>query len=204
MALRNDEFDWGAAMRLLHWAIALGVIGLLLVGWWMGDLPNGPRKIDIYKLHKSVGLTVLALMTLRIVLRLADRRRPTPPAMPAWQQRAADASHLLMYLLLLAMPLSGWLYNSASNFPLKWFDLFRVPALSGADPALKAVAGAVHEYAAIALATLVSLHVAAALKHHFVDRDRVLRGMWPFASARPPAVPAPAVAAVPPSQEPTP
>lgn len=201
MPLRNDEWDWGALMRLLHWAIALGVIGLLAVGWWMGDLPNGPRKIGIYKLHKSVGLTVLALMTLRIVLRLADRRRPTPPAMPAWQQRAADASHVLMYLLLLAMPLSGWLYNSASNFPLKWFELFRVPALSGADPTLKAISGAVHEYAAIALAVLVSLHVAAALKHHLVDRDGVLRSMLPFASARP--APAAGAASPPTAPQPT-
>ncbi|MCE3001833.1 MAG: cytochrome b [Xanthomonadaceae bacterium] len=206
MALRNDQWDWGGAMRLLHWAIALGVIGLLAVGWWMGDLPNGPRKIEIYKLHKSVGLTVLALMTLRIALRLAHRRRPTPPAMPAWQQRAADASHLAMYLLLLAMPLSGWLYNSASNFPLKWFELFRVPALSGRDETLKAISGAVHEYAAIALAALVCLHVAAALKHHFVDRDGVLRSMLPFASARPadpsPRTPDPPAPATP--QEPSP
>ncbi|MFN7553374.1 MAG: cytochrome b [Pseudomonadota bacterium] len=185
MAWRNDERDWGTPMRVLHWAIALGVIGLLAVGWWMQDLPNGPRKIDIYKLHKSIGLTVLALMSLRIALRLVDRRRPAAPAMPAWQRRAARASHGLMYLLLLAMPLSGWLYNSASNFPLKWFDLFRVPALSGRDETLKAISGAVHEYAAIALAAIVALHVAAALKHHFGDRDGVLRAMLPFASARP-------------------
>jgi cytochrome b561 len=124
MALRNDDFDWGSVMRALHWLIALGVIGLLAVGWWMEDLPNSPRKIDIYKLHKSVGLTVLALMTVRIAWRAFDRRRPQPPSMPAWQQRAADASHVVMYLALLAMPLSGWLYNSASGFPLKWFELF--------------------------------------------------------------------------------
>ncbi len=185
MAWRNDERVWGTPMRVLHWAIALGVIGLLAVGWWMQDLPNGPRKIDIYKLHKSIGLTVLALMSLRIALRLVDRRRPAAPAMPAWQRRAARASHGLMYLLLLAMPLSGWLYNSASNFPLKWFELFRVPALSGRDETLKAISGAVHEYAAIALAAIVALHVAAALKHHFGDRDGVLRAMLPFASARP-------------------
>lgn len=184
MAWRNDERDWGTPMRVLHWAIALGVIGLLAVGWWMQDLPNGPRKIDIYKLHKSIGLTVLALMSLRILLRLVDRRRPVPPEMPGWQRRAARASHGSMYLLLLAMPLSGWLYNSASNFPLRWFDLFRVPALAAPDPALKAVAGAVHEYAAITLALLLSLHVAAALKHHFVDRDGVLRAMLPFTRAR--------------------
>jgi cytochrome b561 len=206
MPMRNDEWDWGAMMRLLHWAVALAVLGLLAVGWWMVDLPSSPRKIDIYRLHKSVGLTVLALMALRIVLRLADRRRPTPPAMPAWQRRAAAASHGLMYLLLLAMPLSGWLYNSASNFPLKWFELFRVPALSGADPTLKAVSGAVHEYAAVALAVLVALHVAAALKHHFVDRDGVLRSMLPFASARPrvppSGAPAPSVEAPDPEHAP--
>jgi cytochrome b561 len=185
MPLRNDDFDWGSAMRALHWLIALGVIGLLAVGWWMDDLPNSPRKIEIYKLHKSVGLTVLALMTLRIAWRSIDRRRPQPPAMPAWQQRAADTSHLVMYFALLAMPLSGWLYNSASGFPLKWFELFKVPALAASDATLKAVAGAVHEYTAVLLAVLASLHVLAALKHHFIDRDGVLRGMLPFASARP-------------------
>jgi cytochrome b561 len=185
VALRNDDFDWGSVMRALHWLIALGVIGLLAVGWWMEDLPNSPRKIEIYKLHKSVGLTVLALMTLRIAWRAIDRRRPRPPVMPAWQQRAADTSHLVMYFALMAMPLSGWLYNSASGFPLKWFELFRVPALSGSDATLKAVAGAVHEYTAVVLAVLAGVHVLAALKHHFIDRDGVLRGMLPFASARP-------------------
>jgi cytochrome b561 len=185
VALRNDDFDWGSVMRALHWLIALGVIGLLAVGWWMQDLPNSPRKIEIYKLHKSVGLTVLALMTLRIAWRAFDRRRPRPPVMPAWQQRAADTSHLVMYFALLAMPLSGWLYNSASGFPLKWFELFRVPALAGSDATLKAIAGAVHEYTAVVLAVLAGVHVLAALKHHFIDRDGVLRGMLPFASARP-------------------
>jgi cytochrome b561 len=185
MALRNDHFDWGSVMRALHWLIALGVLGLLAVGWWMEDLPNSPRKIDIYKLHKSAGLTVLALMTVRIAWRLLDRRRPRPPAMPAWQQRAADTSHLVMYLALITMPVSGWLYNSASGFPLKWFELFKVPALTGSDATIKAVSGAVHEYTAVVLAVLAGIHVAAALKHHFVDRDSVLRGMLPFTSARP-------------------
>jgi cytochrome b561 len=191
MALRSDTDRWGTVTRILHWLTALAVLGLLGVGWWMEGLPNSPDKIAIYKLHKSVGLTVLALAVVRIAWRLFERARPRPPSMPGWQRAFAATTHWALYAGILVMPLSGWLYNSASGFPLKWFELFKVPALSGADATLKAIAGEVHGTAAIVVAVAAGLHVLGALKHHFVDRDHVLAAMLPFHRGAAPA-PAPA------------
>lgn len=192
MGLHGDDHNWGSAMRGLHWLVALAVLGLLLVGWLMVDMPNSPDKIKVYKLHKSIGLSVLALMVVRIGWRAYARRRPTPVPMPGWQRALAASIQGLLYLCLLLMPLSGWLFNSAAGFPLKWFELFKVPALTGSDAGLKALANGVHEYTAVLLAMLVGLHVAGALKHHWIDRDNVLRAMLPFArvAPQPPAPPA--------------
>lgn len=179
MRLRNDARGWGGIAMLLHWGIAVLVIGLAVAGLWMQELPTSPAKIRLYALHKSVGISVLVLVLLRLLWRLLDRRPPYPSTLPVWQRRLAAGTHGLLYALLLLMPVSGWLYNSASNFPLRWFGLFTVPALSGPDPGLKALAHALHEYGFYLLALLFALHVAAALKHHFLDRDETLRGMLP-------------------------
>ncbi len=177
MALHSTAYRWGAVARLFHWLTALGVLALIAVGLWMTDLPNGMRKINIYALHKSVGITILGLTVLRLLWRLTDDRPLSPPGQPAWQQRAAQAAHVLLYGLLIAMPLSGWLYNSASGFPLRWFKLANLPHLVEADPALKERAHGAHEFGAWLLIALVVLHAAAALKHHFVDRDDTLNAM---------------------------
>ena len=178
MALLSTREDWGGVTRTLHWLIALLVVVLATVGWTMKGLPNTPGKAAIYALHKSTGLTVLTLALLRIAWRAWEGVRPSQPAdMPAWQVRAAAASHVLLYAVLLAMPISGWLFNSAANFPLHWFGLFAVPALSNPDPELKALARFAHEFLFWCLAGLVAVHVAAALHHHYVKRDDVLRRM---------------------------
>jgi cytochrome b561 len=180
MQWRNDPSRWGVVAQTLHWGIALAVIALVLVGLLMQELPNSPLKLRVYALHKSVGLTVLVLVVLRLAWRLIDRRPAHPPGMPRWQRRLAALVHGLLYGLLLAMPLTGWLYNSASNFPLRWFDLVRIPPLAAADPELKALALALHSGGFYLLAALFALHVGAALKHHYLDRDRTLVAMLPF------------------------
>lgn len=187
MALRSNQETWGSVTKALHWLVALAIVGLFCVGWYMKGLPNSPDKIRIYALHKSTGLTVLALVALRIAWRLGESRPAPPPGMPAWQSRLSAAVHLALYAVMLGMPLSGWWFNSAANFPLRWFGQFSVPALGGADPAGKALAGAIHYYGAWLLALLFLLHVGGALVHHFVDRDVVLRRMLPGARSSPPA-----------------
>lgn len=195
MAFKSDANRWGVGARTLHWLMALLIIGAGIVGLYMSDLPNSPQKIRIYALHKSVGLTVLALLLLRFVWRLADRR-PDEVPMPAWQAMGARVVHLLLYALMLLLPLSGWLYNSASGYPLQWFGLFNLPSLTGgADPALKGVAHEFHEYGFWLLVVALVAHAGAALKHHIVDRDDTLVRMLPLLRRR---------AAVPTSVEPAP
>lgn len=179
MQWRNSADRWGTVARLLHWTIAVLIIGLVVVGLSMQELPNSLFKLKVYAWHKSLGLTVLALVLVRLGWRLFDRRPPYPADMPRWQQRLSSAAHGLMYVLMFGMPLSGWLYNSASNFPLRWFDLFRVPSLAAPDPELKALALALHQWGFYLLGLLFTVHVAAALHHHFVRRDATLARMLP-------------------------
>jgi len=179
MSLYSTATRWGAPARALHWVMAVGIAGMVGYGLWMTGLPPSMRKLNVYALHKSVGITLLGLAVLRLAWRLFDRRPEPPPGQPALQLAAARIAHAATYALLFVIPLSGWLYNSASGFPLSWFKLYNLPKLSESDPALKALAHQIHEYGAWTLVALVVLHAAAALKHHYVDRDQTLRAMLP-------------------------
>lgn len=192
MPLLSTAQRWGSVMKTLHWLVALAVVALAIVGWWMKGLPISPDKVRVYALHKSVGLTVLALVLVRLAWRtFVDRwRPPLPPDMPRVQRFAAHASHVLLYAALLAMALSGWLFNSAANFALRWFGLFSVPSLSPPDPALKALAGAAHWWLFWVIAALFVVHAGAALWHHIARRDDVLLRMLPFARLRSESPPA--------------
>ena len=163
----------------LHWATLILIAWLAWLGLTMTDLPLSPEKVRTYALHKSLGLTVLGLTALRLLWRGIAR---TPPALPGprWQLLAAKFGHLGLYLLLLAVPLSGWLYNSASNFPLQWFGLFNLPALVDGDKATKALAHELHETLFWALMALTAIHAIAALWHHYAKRDDTLRRMLPM------------------------
>jgi cytochrome b561 len=179
MSLRSTDVRWGPVTQALHWTFVVLLAFQVSWGLWMTTLPLGVHKVKVYALHKSVGLTLLALACMRVTWRLFFERRPAMPPMPAWQRRAALTVHVLIYLLLFALPLSGWLYNSLAGFPLRWFDTLHVPALHDSDPALKGVVRDLHETLAWVLVTLVALHAAAAIKHHYLDRDHTLASMIP-------------------------
>ncbi len=161
----------------LHWLIALAVIAQFTWGWWMQSIPKQPPglRADAFNLHKSVGLTILTLMTLRLVWRW---RHPAPalPAMPRWQARLAHVNHALLYVALFVQPLAGYLGSVYSGYPVKLFGM-TLPAWGHADPALKDFFSAVHYVNSWVLAGAVTLHVAAALKHAFIDRDGLLSRM---------------------------
>ena len=169
----------------LHWAIALLIIGNIAGGLYMVGLDFGdPVKFQIYQLHKSSGLTILVLSIVRIGWRLTHKIPPLPAAMPPWQKQGARLSHAAFYALMLLTPLLGWAYASVAmfNVPTFWFGLFEWPHLPLGPPnAARAerLAG-LHEAAAFAIVGLLVLHIAAALKHHFVDKDGVAARMLPF------------------------
>ena len=175
--IRNNAQRWGSVSIGLHWLTALVIIGLSIVGLIMTELPNSPFKMQVYALHKSFGLTVLALTLLRLAWRFIAG---TPDDLPGsrLQQLAAKAVHGLMYFLLLAMPLSGWLFNSAAGFPLRWFNLVQLPKFfTGYNPALKELAHELHETGFYLLAALLLVHAGAALFHHYVFKDDTLKRM---------------------------
>ncbi|MFT4240750.1 MAG: cytochrome b [Acidovorax sp.] len=168
---------------LLHWVLALALIGLLGMGLYMTGLPFSPQRLKLYNWHKWAGITLLTLSALRLLWR-ATHRPPALPAaiqnaMPAWQRAAHHGTHHLLYLLFFAVPLIGWAYSSAAGFPVVFLGLWQLPDFV---PASKELAEAIkpwHRITAYALAGLIVLHVAAALKHQFIDRDGLLARMWP-------------------------
>lgn len=181
--LRTDRYQWGAVAKFLHWTVALGLIGNGIWGLLMTGMAFSMRKLNVYALHKSIGLTVLGLFTLRLAWRLYDGAPPDVPV-PRWQHIVARATHFSLYAFMLAMPLSGWLYNSLHGYPLQWFKYVNVPALAAKNDDLSHVAGKLHKYLYYLLLLVLSGHVGAALKHHFIDRDNILRRMLPFARVR--------------------
>jgi cytochrome b561 len=179
MNWKNPADRWGAVSQSLHWLIVVLLLVMAWLGLTMTDLPNTPRKIEIYGLHKSIGLGILALVLLRLAWRLYAGAPQPLSGTPRWQQRIATATHAGMYLLLVAIPASGWVINSASGFPLRWFGLFRVPQLVASDEALEELAEAWHEWMFWALVVLALVHAAAAIWHHVFQRDATLARMLP-------------------------
>ncbi len=185
MSLRNTNDRWAWPSMTLHWLIALLILALLGVGFVMVELPRSPRYFWVYDLHKSIGLTVLALFVLRLAWRFFDRR-PADLPMPRLQRIAAHAVHGILYLLMLAIPLAGWLYNSARGYPLQWFKQFNLPALVAKNEGLAEFAIAAHVWLFWILVAVLVAHVGGALLHHFFERDDTLRRMLPFARLRHP------------------
>jgi cytochrome b561 len=165
---------------LLHWLIALLIIGTFGMGLVMTDIPGiTPTKLKYYSWHKWAGVTVLALVAVRLLWRLARRAPPYPASMPRWEKSAAHSLHGLLYILMFAVPLSGYFYTLAAGVPVVYFKLITLPVLIAPNPALKPVLKELHYWLTMTMAGAVGLHVAAALKHAFVDRDGVMKRMLP-------------------------
>ena len=172
----------GFAMAM-HWLLAMAILGLFGVGLYMADLPFSPTRLKLYNWHKWAGITILTLSVLRLLWR-ATHKPPALPtsiegAMPAWQVRAYHATHTVMYALFFAVPLMGWAYSSAAGFPIVVFGVLPLPDFVPASKELAEMLKPLHGLLAWALAGLVGLHVAAALKHHFIDKDGLLARMLP-------------------------
>ncbi|WP_374565144.1 cytochrome b [Ideonella sp.] len=161
-----------------HWLLALMIIVSFGVGWYMSDLSMSPTRLKLFNWHKWAGITILALSALRLLWRLTHRP-PADVAGPRWQQRMAHLTHWALYALFFLVPLAGWAYSSAAGFPVVWFGVLPLPDFVSPDKALAEVMKERHGVLAWTLGVLVLLHIGAALKHHFVDRDRLLDRMRP-------------------------
>ena len=185
MTLHNSDERWGAVSQAFHWLIVVLIVVMAYLGLTMVDLPNTPHKIAVYTLHKSIGISILALVVLRLGWRLYAGRPRELAGIPSWQSRIASATHVALYVLLFAVPLSGWVVNSSTGFPLHWFNLVNLPPIASKSDALHAVVRPLHEWLFWALITLACVHAAAAIYHHWFQRDATLVRMLPRNWLRP-------------------
>lgn len=162
----------------LHWLLALLIAAAVVLGATMTSLPLSPTRLRLFNVHKWLGVTILALSALRLAWRLGHAPPPTLPG-PAWQQATARWTQRALYALFLAVPLAGWAYSSAAGFPVVWLGVLPLPDLAPVDRGLASVLKSAHGTLAWTLAALAALHVAAALKHRFVDGDGLLDRMRP-------------------------
>lgn len=176
--LKNSADTYGLVSRAFHWVIALLILCLIPVGFWMEGLPYSPLKGSVYGLHKAFGITVLTLALLRVIWSVILNPRPEPLESHAlWERILAGLIHILLYIGMIGMPLSGWVMSSAGEHAVPFFGLFNLPSIVPKNETVFEIAGGVHTAAGYALLAAVGLHFAGAIKHHLIDRDGTLRRM---------------------------
>jgi cytochrome b561 len=180
MSIRNTPARWGHVAQFLHWLIVALIITQVILANIAEDLPIGVKKIAMYARHKSVGITILALAVIRLLWRWANPTPTLPATLKPYERALAGLTHFGLYLLLFAMPITGWMMTSARGFPVSWFGFFQLPDFVPKNKALYDAMKETHDTLALMLYAIVTLHVLAALKHHFVLKDDVLRRMLPF------------------------
>ncbi len=178
--LRNTANAYGLISQLFHWLTVVLVVVQFTWAWRIQQLgPFSRARFELVNEHKALGITLLALVLARLLWRLFNRPPPLPSTMAPWERWAANATHWLLYALLIALPLTGWMMSSAAGYGVQWFGLFRLPDLVAQNQDLLDRLQVLHALLAAALAALVAGHVLAALRHHFWKRDDVLRRMLP-------------------------
>ena len=163
----------------LHWLIGLMILISFSVGLYMVDLSLSPFKLRLYSWHKWAGVTIFMLVLIRCLWRITHAAPMLPADMPRWQRIAADTSHFALYALMIAIPLSGWLMSSAKGFQTVYFGVLPIPDLLQKNKELGETLAVVHQALNFTMIGIVILHAAAALKHHFIDQDDILRRMLP-------------------------
>ncbi|MGV8921356.1 MAG: cytochrome b [Pseudomonas sp.] len=164
----------------LHWLMALGLIGTFALGFYMADLPLSPTKLKLFSWHKWAGVTLFLLLLVRLGWRLTHTAPPLPASMPSLLRQVSHALHWLMYVLMIAIPLSGWLMSSAKGFQTSWFGVLPLPDLLSKDADMGERLTLLHVTLNFTLLGLVIVHTGAALKHHLIDRDDILARMLPW------------------------
>lgn len=179
MPLKNSMTRWGHVAQLLHWVIVILISIQVFLGLKAVNLPI-VRRLALLAEHKSFGMTILALAVLRLLWRSANRTPELPDTLKSWERALAHVTHWGLYGLLFALPITGWLMSSARGFPVSWFGLVQIPDLVSRNQGLYDAMLRTHHLLVWLLGAVVLLHVGAALKHHFMLKDDVLKRMLPF------------------------
>jgi len=187
MAYKNTPAIYGPISRALHWLVGLAVICMLIVGSLMESIADKAIRGQVFGLHKSMGITVMGIMIVFALWSLFNRKPKLPKGTPTWEHHLARTVHLLLYALIIAMPLSGWIMSTASNHIPNYFGLFKIPFPGiGQDKALAEFMETSHYILAWSITIILTLHVLGALKHHFIYKNNIVRRMLlgPSHSAR--------------------
>jgi cytochrome b561 len=184
MTFRNTTTAWGSVSKGLHWLIVLLIINQWVIASRAGALPNGIAKLETLAWHKSFGITILALAVIRLLWRWMNPTPELTSLTKPWERTLARISHGLLYGFLFAIPLTGWMMSSAKNYSVSWFKLFQLPDLVAPSESVFRLMHSLHEGLNLALVGVAALHIAGALKHHFIDRNDVLKRMLPFSGAK--------------------
>ncbi len=183
MSIKSNDQRWGGLAQALHWLSALLIIGMICIGISMVNfITDAGMRFDLYQMHKAFGFVVFAVIALRIIWRFFDAHPAAPESDGTALQFAAKALHFFFYLAILTMIVTGWMMVSKSiiPIPISFFGLFDIPALGAPDAALEIKFKALHHVLGWFLTATILVHIVAALKHHWIDKDNVLRRMLPF------------------------
>lgn len=184
MPSRNSPTRYSAVAQAFHWVIAGLIVSQFVLAYAADDLPIGVHKLALLARHKSFGMTILMLAVLRLLWRLKNPAPALPAAMTSLQRLLARATHVAFYVLLFAMPLTGWMMSSAKNYSVSWFGVFTWPNLIGKNENAFELLRSTHHVLSYLLFAIAVLHILAALKHHFWDKDDVLLRMLPLFKAQ--------------------
>ncbi len=176
MRFKNTATEFGLIAKIFHWSMALMMMSLLIVGFFMVSLDPAPFKFQVYGWHKSFGILILLMVAGRIIWKVSNAKLDSMVTHKKWEKILAKIAHLALYLGMIGMPLSGWAMSSSAGYPVKLFGL-TLPALVAENKALGSLMNQTHEILGYVLVIAILLHAAGAFKHHFVDRDGTLKRM---------------------------
>ena len=177
MLWKNTETGYSLAGKTLHWALAVLIISQIGLGLYLENAKIGVADLYLYGWHKALGMLAFSSILLRIVWRL-NSAAPQPLGVQNFQAKLAISLHRLLYVLMVVIPLSGWIASSASGFPMSFFNLFPLPAIAPVSELIETAFFEIHDVAGKLLIVALALHMAGALQRHFIKRDATLRRMW--------------------------
>ena len=179
MQLKNTDKGFGIISILLHWIIAILIIALIIMGLYMVRMPINPLKLKLFRWHKEIGMLVLILAIMRISWRFFNVA-PSLWALPILERIAARSVHWIFYFFMFFLPISGWFLSSASAIPVSFFGWFVFPDFISASESIRILLTSIHDWLGYILIAVLCLHISASLKHHFINKDDILRRMlWP-------------------------